>query len=286
MRVHLEGMGVIGSILAWELDAQGFDWTWNDIEAPVNAWSACTGAIFPSGDATDEACRRTWFRWISERSWLSGFFERADWWFCTKAAPHKARFASTEEHGLRRSAEQSLHFNAQQFVPMTRSSFEARRLEEAPRGARLVVTHGFGARLDHYVWGWTVLVQMAHLFQSERRPAVYLRKGRFVMAYAYPVAGTPWWYAGSNLIVQRRAKELEVGPKYERWLRAFAELSGGIFQIVEQGDVLTGWRPAPKYDYAPLLEVDAHSIRVRPHWHNGVRRSPAIVEAVTKELLS
>lgn len=51
--VHIEGMGVIGSILAWHLHSAGQVFTWSDIDTEVNAWEACTGIIYPSGHPED-----------------------------------------------------------------------------------------------------------------------------------------------------------------------------------------------------------------------------------------
>lgn len=105
------------------------------------------------------------------------------------------------------------------------------------------------------------------------------------MAYAYPIPDTPYWYAGSNLIVQTKPKQLSVSDKYARWKKNFLELSNGAVQVTEEEEFLTGWRPASAKEDPELVRRSTDGrLLVRPHWHNGVRNSPAIVAAVMKEL--
>jgi hypothetical protein len=288
--IHVEGMGVVGSLLAWQLEARGVAWSWSDNESKVNAWSASTGSIFATGEASDMACMEVWDSWRRRAPWakhLAHCVEEAAWWYSTKAAPHGSKLKHVSEfRGLRRGPKNSLHFNSQLFVPETRKLLASRRELAPPKGARVIVSHGFGSRLSHYVWGWARLVRIEGLEQNSLRPCVYLRKGKFVMAYAYPVPNTPYWYAGSSLISQQTPKDLTVLDKYARWKTNFEELSGGAVQVVEESEFLTGWRPVPLSDREPLLKLSQDgSVLVRPQGHSGVRKSPAIVSAVLREVL-
>jgi len=296
VRVHLEGMGVPGCFLAWHLERAGVEWTWDDIDSPFNAWSACTGAIYPSGVPFDVANYSRWRAWVGGSApWPASLtrecVEEAGWWYCTKAAPHGGKYKTVATVGaLKRGSATSLHYNAQKFVPATREAFAERRRTSAEPGAQRVVTHGFGRRNHHVLWGWTVLVKLdidqtllAH--ETCARPSLYMRKGRFVMAYAYAVPGTPWWYSGSSLIVQKVPKQLEVPEKLARWRMNFEALAGGLARVSEVGSVITGWRPAGADDSAPLvLRLDDGALHVRPFWNSGVRHSPVLVEAVMDSL--
>ncbi len=293
MNVHLEGFGVLGSFIAWELERLQVPFTWHDNEEKVCAWRACTGAIFPTGEASDAQGMAGWRAWLAGgATWaaqppLRECLESATWWYSTKAPPHGAKGKPVADLGaLRRLSEGSLHFNAQQFVPRSRAYFADRRRAERQPGLR-VVAHGFGERLDHVVWGWSRLVRLegdARIFGDER-PALYCRLGRFVMAYAYPVPATPYWYAGSSLIVQKAPRSLEMPKKYERWRRQFESLTGGLVQVVEESDFLMGWRPAAaKGDEQLAVLAPDGSVVVRPMWHNGVRLAPLIVAEVTRLL--
>lgn len=293
--IHLEGMGVLGSMIAWALHQRDIQFTWHDIERPINAWAASTGAIFPTGDVDDQLGMKMWEQWIGggEAAWakLAMFrecVERASWWYSTKAPPHSAKGEVLCDLGaLRCLSTGAIHFNAQLFVPRTRSYFAGRRISRPPPSTRVVVTHGFNERLHHYVWGWTRLIGLDcdPRMRGLLRPSIYCRKGRFVMAYAYAVPGSSWWYAGSNLIVQREPRALEMEKKYQTWLNAFTQLTDGLVKVRSAGDFLAGWRPAHAPDDTALVTQRADgTVVVRPCWHNGVRLSPLVVRDVLAAL--
>jgi len=286
-------MGIVGSILAWHLLNAGRSFTWHDIDAKVRAWTASTGAIYPSGDVFDAMNYEVWSDWChGEAPWerfIGRHYETSGWWYCTKSAPHGAKGKPVARFGmLHRGPAPSMHFNAQSFVPATRAYFQKMRREGTPSGARKVITHGFSQRLDHYVWGWTRKVKLdwtaLRPYERHERAAVYLRRGRFVMAYAYPIPGEPWWYAGSNLIVQKKARSLVIPPKYETWKRNFEELSGGAVRIVEEGPFIEGWRPAgADLDGDLVREMDG-ALVLKPFWNSGIRHSPLTMRAAMDAL--
>lgn len=284
--VHIEGMGVLGTLLAAELGRRGVDFTWHDTEEKVNAWAASTGCIYPGGDTHDEACHANWLRWATFR----GFYtEPATYWYNHVHPPHGGRYEHVTDLGwLRQAGPPSVHFNAQAAVEACRAHNLPRRLPGPNEAARhYVVAHGFGDRLEKYVWGWTVPVRLAlpdELVDDVMRPALYLRKGRFVMCYAYPRPGTQEWYAGSSLIVQREAKELDPEKHYARWLRWLDELTGGRVSVSWRGEALQGWRPRGPREQGLEVQQDGNRLLLPPMWHNGIRHFPVVLAQVLQKL--
>lgn len=293
-RVHLEGMGVIGSILARCLAAGGVDFTWSDSDRQRSAWRACTGAVYPGGDERDEAGRATWLAWRREAAWAFECSSLHPWVFCTKKPPHGARAGYGElSHNLRRLDAISVHVNAQALVRAARLDFD--ELQRRPeRGAQRIVTHGWSWRRTESVWGWTVPVELDldEEFLASingQQPALYMRRGRFVMAYAYPIPRSfGLHYAGSSLIVQREERGLSVAKHYERWHRNFLELAGGaVRKVTPVGPGEQGWRPRENekaHPDRPLLAERGGVWYVRPHWNSGVRHAPLIAAAVLKAI--
>lgn len=286
LRVHLEGMGIVGSYLAWRLFMDDIPFTWNDTEQRIQAWRASTGAIFPSGHSEDQQALAVWRGHLDEGH-FGDFMEEAAYVFCTKAPPHGGRYEwSPLAETIKLAGESSLHLNAQQWVPFTRRVFAAARKAERPPGAQVVVTHGFGPRLARFMWGWTVPVVLRTAVELERRQCLYFRRGRFVMAYAYPIPNTDEWYAGSSLLSQRVPKPLEVRPKYRLWRDTMLELGDGyVIGIAVRGMPEQGWRPVPhEGDTAWVtLEPDGR-LAARPLWHSGIRHAPHIYNALLEAL--
>lgn len=287
--IHLEGMGILGCYIGLRLEQQGVDFTWHDTDERVAAWRACTGAIFPTGHAEDLMALE---RWQIHRH-DPGFrehLEEADYIFSTKAPPHGGRYSFEPlGHGVSRAVgATSLHLAGPEWVAATRYRFRHQRLPGVPpSGARVVVTHGFGPRLARFMWGWTVPVKVRTLrsHPGELRPCLYFRRGRFQMAYAYPIPGTELWYAGSSLISQRDPKPLDVEKHFKRWRGMFMDLGGGyVTGVARAGQPRQGWRPvAAEGDDAWVREIDGR-LHVRPLWHSGVRWAPLVWESLQKEL--
>lgn len=295
MRIHIEGFGIIGALLAWKLEQHGRDFTWHDIDAPQTAWKASTGAIYPCdvpGTINWEAYQR-WLAWADDPGFPRAFFERSRYIYNHKRPPHHGKYKQEAlPFGLAAPAspeQDSLHFNAQAFVPAMRERFKDRRMEPG-QGAlsnaeRYIVAHGFGHRYTHCYWGWTRLVRLAwesNLTPEQQRPCFYFREGRFVMAYAYPVPGTTWWYAGSSLIKQKgERRSLNMPEKYERWKENFLRLGNGAVEIIAEGEYLEGWRPAR--DDGEWVRATAEQfagepriLTVPPLWNSGIRHFPMV----------
>lgn len=289
MIVHLEGMGLNGSLLARLLDRHGIAFTWHDPDKEVTAWKASTGAIYPSGSekfGPDEACRNVWGVWHHTKL-FPRLVEACAWVFNHKGnGPHglKGEVRRTP-FGLGISEHTSYHLNAQRLVRQTRKMFEDKEVAFNPQRFTVdfyIVTHGFKERLSHAYWGWTRLVKLQYdpdrfRMPGTKRPAFYFREGRFVMCYAYPVPGTPWWYSGSSLIKQKVGafKKLVMQPKYERWHDYFYKLGHGEVKVAEAGEYLQGWRPAARdADKDWVRRSEDNVLTLRPLWNSGIRHFP------------
>ena len=300
--VHLEGMGVLGSLLALCLERAKVNFTWHDTEEDVTAWRASTGCVYPVLRADSKSARgySAWRNWwgvnLVPPRWHC--VELAVPWFNGKTAPHQGGYEPCLEMkpgNMKCDPKvQSLHVNAQRLVPLARNMFKARRLPgKSSRAHHYVVAHGFGKRLDHYFWGWALPVKLEFrrefmLSHPAYRPSFYTRYKRFEMAYAYPIPGTELWYAGSSLIHQNTAKPLDAEKHYARWLGIFTRLTGGGIQVRAAGDYLQGWRPAGAKTASEKAAKDNQLLVVRrgrvlevpPLYHSGVRHAPLVVEQV------
>ena len=291
MKIHIEGFGIQGCLLANFLELADIDFTWHDIDAPQTAWKASTGAIYPANSTKfgdDKACYDMRAHWIQQ-----GLVEPLEctevcsWWFNhTSCEPHGGKFGigaqmSNDTGALRMGASPSFHFNAQQFVRASQYRFAERRRDVRDGHADAdfyVVSHGWGLRQGHVYWGWTRLVTLGHspefLGPNKERPAFYFRDGRFVMAYAYPKPNSPYWYAGSSILKQKTAKarSLEMPPKYEKWKANFERLSHGMVTVKGEREFIEGWRPACRDD--AWVQRTGRHVEFRPCWNDGIRHFP------------
>jgi hypothetical protein len=295
--VHIEGMGVLGSMVAWELERAGVAFTWNDSERPFrHAWQASTGLIYPSGHGVEGQGYDDWRALHASPPWqgtLSDVTEIGSSWFTSKHVPHGAKDQLVADLGpIRMGVEPTIHVNVQQFVSGTRRAFEDRNAPAA-KGDTRVVAHGYSYRLDHVVWGWSAGVELEIRpdildLSNGRRPSFYLRTNRFTLRYALPRAGTRHYYAGSLMIVQKQPRLLDASKHLDRWAEFVAEVTNGMVRLarIVEGP-MQGWRPSPskadlaRYGGQPLpLEQDGERIVCPPLGLSGVRFSPLIARAV------
>lgn len=291
--IHIEGMGVVGSVLAWELATRGVAFTWNDAELAICAWPACTGSVVPSGFLSDQVGYRFWEHWAAypPLETKTPIVEPADYWFSAQRAPSGAPSKPDRDIGaLRRYPQPSYHVNAAELVWHTRRAFAAGRLAIAPAGATVVVAHGYSERLDRLVWGWSCLVDLgisSKLPMSARRPCLYVQRNRFQVAYAYPCPGTPYWYAGSGHVIQhpKNARGINMTGKYAAWWGLLSERSGGMVVSARQvTQMVQGWRPAGRDTDVALVRRSGSRLLTRPCGSSGVRWAPAVAQAVCNTL--
>lgn len=298
MNIHLEGMGLQGALLAHTLARYGVPFTWNDTDAVQTAWKASTGAIYPADSTNhgpDREAYQVWQAWYFNKYFDPSHLEKSGGLvFCTKQPPHKGKYDFSEigTTNLRLGSQPSYHFNAQTFVPSVRARFAKQRetqLRSAYKGT-YIVTHGWGERFHHAYWGWTRLVKLGYprAFQPDEahRPAFYYRPNRYLMAYAYPVPGSNWYYAGSSIMKQAAGKlhELPLVPKYDRWKEAFVGIGKGQVRVIEEGQYLTGWRPAAADEDTAWVRRKGNLLTLRPLWNSGIRHFPMQWAGVAPQL--
>jgi hypothetical protein len=292
--VHIEGMGVMGSLVAWKLHQAGIDFTWHDTNRLLyKAWTASTGLIYPSGHGAEKAGYYDWVRLHEAPPWpnMPPITERGAHWFVTKSVPHGAHNEVQAERGrLRRGIEDTVHVNPQRLVTATREAFRAQ--ETATYGARLkIVAHGYSARLDHVVWGWSAGVQLYIApsilsLSHPLRPSFYLRRDRFTLRYALPRPGTILHYAGSLTVVQRTPKLLDATKHLRTYMAFLEQETDGQVRVERVYDGPTqGWRPAPskaeleEHGGQPLpATADGNLLTLPPLALSGVRYSPMLAD--------
>lgn len=308
---HIEGMGVVGSTVAWTLHNIGVPFTWHDIEWEYNAWEASTSCIFPTGKAQDMLGYKGWTEWVDGLApWeltagaeqQPGLVEACDYWYCTKGAPHQSKVkpVSLVREGdttLRLHGLPSMHLHTQKFVRATRRVFADQRISTKEGKAkhdgepdRYIVAHGFNVRMKRVLWGWTAPVTLGiddRLLAAGRytRPCFYFRPNRYVLCYAFPIAGTSEWYAGSSLIHQETPKRLHILPKLARWQDDLHKYSGGMLQVQSIGEPVEGWRPstgkvANEGTESLWVRDRRGRLLVQPMFHQGVRWMPNVQNAL------
>jgi hypothetical protein len=272
--LHLEGMGVMGCLVAWQLRERGIDFTWHDTEAKVNAWRACTGVIYPSGVGIDN---HNWWRWSKTISGpYAHWMEVATFCHYSQHPPHNGRSLVLDEvGGVRISDAHTFHLDAQSMVHQTRLQLADQRRSRNQYGRLRIVTHGFSPeRIGAWSWGWSAKVRLSlhpKLAALAYRPCLYMRDG-FVLDYLYPVPQTDRWYAGTTLVTQREPKSLLVKPKYTAWYERMKRKADGAFDVQREIPITLeqGWRPMPKDD-TPLVERVGDTIYVRAQYGSGIR---------------
>lgn len=302
MKIHLEGMGVMGALTAYQLAARNIEFTWHDLETPekadevsptdyFTAWHASTGAIFPTGSEDDLRCMDEWYNNL-RFAYPNGVLGIFNWVYGAKVPPHGAKMFVTKTVGHLKVGDQpSMHVDAQKLVRQAREDFASSRLStsegQAQRGApdvRYLVSHGWGERQTHVYWGWTRLVKLNIDPELPQDSAFYFRRDRFFIRYAYPVGDSGWWYAGSTITKQNtpQHKPERLPKEYANWKNDFEELTKGLVTVGEEGPFIEGWRPAAgKMHDTGYLQYSVRQVAENV-WeypcrsHDGIRRFPDI----------
>ena len=293
MKVHIIGLGITGSMLAWHLDQEGIDFTWEDAERSVCAWKATTGLIYPSGEPEDIEAYQIWSRWHREKSpWkLRGVTDEGAFWFITKSPPHSAHYAIKKTVGpLHLGEYSSFHLNGQAFVEGTREYFSSKRRSYTPtRVNKIIEAHGFNSRLEYFVWGWSARALLnVHpdvKYATDRKATFYLRRDRFSMSYANIIPGEPYYYAGSSTITQKVAKQYALDAKVQNWRNFVEETTAGLIKVLGIQDIRHGWRPATKTNGDYVIEEDGH-LKVKPMRGSGVRHAPYVVRKLMEKIIN
>lgn len=292
--IHIEGMGLLGSLLALKLEERGTPFTWNDTDSPITAWKACTGMVYPAGDDRSMEGLRRWQTWLTE-GWLP--YMRAEpvrYVYTHKHPPHEGRYRAEFNFGDMRVAPTqpgAVSVNVPAIVNSTQVKFSNSFIAQVPRDHSVLVrAHGFTERLGSYMWGWSARVGLdvppdLRAACDGLRPAFYSRKDRFQIVYAYPVPGEREWWAGSSIISQKMPRHLDIAKHFARWSSAWAELWPRV-PVTSVGAQREGWRPRPlvELDDAHLVVRNGNVITFPPLWHSGVRWAPLVIDRALEML--
>jgi hypothetical protein len=298
-KIHIEGMGLMGSLIACGLDNEGLDFTWHDIKAKVNAWEASTGCVFPTGDERERADHRTWVNLIANRygvgEWVGEFAELAVWTYLSKNPPHegaKAGVQAIERFGeLTVSNMHTVQVNVPALVLATRHRFGTERKERHPTRSELIVSHGF-KRAVRYGWGWSAQVELLLSDELEAacsgaRPCLYLRKG-YLMYYAYPFPGTDRYVVGTQNVSQKTPKERETDIPYHKWLDHLQATVGDHVAVktLHTATMRQGWRPYGEDGVKDIVRTkrEPRTYFVKPQSGNGLRHFPSTYMALRKAM--
>lgn len=251
--IHIEGMGILGSMLARRLHQEGIPFTWNDTEERHVAWPVSTGLAYPDGDPVNQKGLARWHEILTEGE-LVGPDEAFEvpYVFAHKKPPHGGKYDVVDYGPLRMASPSAVSLNPITFVKRTREEFAAEERSEAPDSAELVVCHTTPERGDGYLWGWVAQVRfdmMPELVADilGRQPALYAKAHRFNLTYAYPIPGTGTWWAGSVLQMQREPKEADEYKLFDLYMD-WRELAEELLCIrnIELIRLDQGWRPRNK----------------------------------------
>lgn len=289
-KYHIQGMGLMGSLVAMTLEDEGLDFTWDDIDRDITAWHASTGAVFPTEDAHSEY--RSFIQFRQEESvageHLLEHSELGAWCYVAENPPHGGADIGVEEvtriseSEVRVSSHASIHVNVANLVRDARARYGDRRREKASSKRRLIVSHGFDAA-KRFGWGWHREVQLVLSDEFEQalmgtRPCIYLRKGYQIM-YIYPMPGTDSYFIGTsnNIGTTPKWKEQQevINKDFGRVRKRVEETCGDHVQLLRARPPSQGWRPYPaKGDDRPMVyEEDSH-LQIKPQKGSGLRFWP------------
>lgn len=286
--LHVEGMGVLGSVLARHLTASGRAFTWSDTDDPHAAWPASTGLVYPDGDPDAAADLATWAAWSAAGLFAPDELAPARFVYAQKTRPHGGRYPTLGlgECGLTMALADCWQVDPARLVGNVRTENAASRTQSTPGGATVVRAH---ARIWRHTWGWSAPVRLdtARLPDLGAPPAFHGRRIS-VNVYAYPLLSRPgWWRAGSSLYDQRHPRPLDAAAHLDRWRADWAARGFWAVPVVETGEPVQGWRPRPAPDDPATVTRDPDgALRIPALWHSGVRRAPTVIAALLTALAS
>lgn len=281
--IHIEGMGLLGSLTALNLAHRGIPFTWNDTDRPFVAWRASTGMVYPAGDNESQRGLAAWKGWITE-PWLpAGAAMECEYVYHHKNPPHEGKYKAAYDLGDMRSAPSgnAVAVRAPLLVEHARARFADCRVNQATEGQFVIRAHGFTERLSKVMWGWTVPVKLdlppdVQAIANGRPVAFYSRRNRFQIVYAYPIGDTGWHWSGSSLVGQKSPHTLNVEKHYERWHEAW-EHNFPRVPVIERSESIQGWRPRPADADTTAVQRTPTGLVYPPLWHSGIRWAPNVI---------
>lgn len=284
--IHIEGMGWFGAMTALALEREGIEFTWDDIDSPYQAWRASTGMVYPAGDDRSERNRHAWVGMVLNYRngdlLPAGTAKLCNYAFAHRRPPHEGRYPTAPWNGLRMASDMGVSVNVAAIVHEARSRFADRRTDAVQSGQRIIVAHG-GHRRVRWVWGWSRKISFTG-YEHPFAVALYGKRHRFDLTYAYPVPNEPgWWWAGSVLTNERTPRERtpeELQAQWARWYES-ARILFPRMRIRNTRAIQQGWRPKPSKEDAGYL-VEGNSLQFPALWHSGVRWAPELIEGAVK----
>ena len=274
--IHIEGMGLLGSLLADELAHAGRDFTWNDTEVSAVAWPVSTGLAYPDGDSHNAAGLQRWRDRLALGR-LTDFAREVPYWFAHKNPPHGGKYPFTDHGRLRRATPSAVSVDVPSLVRGARTRFADRRLALAPTGATVVVAHTTTERGDGYLWGWAVPVELTGA--PEPHAALYAKKHRFNLTYAYPIGPSGQHWAGSVLRYQHQPRvvpEHALVALFTQWAADAHTLLG--VDVAYTGTPGQGWRPRAKGGDNGRPEWIGGRLVLPPMATDGVRNGLTVID--------
>lgn len=278
--VHIEGLGLLGSLLARHLAAAGHAFTWSDTDTHP-AWPASTGLVYPDPDPRAAVNLALWGTWAARRDLLAADeVAPASYVYAQKTPPHGGKYATKPLDGtnLTLALADCWQVDPPTLVNRTRTAHADRRTDSPPPGARLVRAH---AHIHRHCWGWSapVLLDTSGLPPTPHRPA-FIGRRISVNVYAYPLLSRPgWWRAGSAMYDQStpRSLGLRTEAHLSRWLTDFTARFPQVPVLAAESPV-EGWRPRPAPGHpGTVTEDDDGALRVPALYHSGVRLAPTVI---------
>lgn len=284
---HIEGMGLMGCLIASGFERDGIPFTWSDNDSEVTAWRASTGCVFPTGEPGEIADYHSWINMLHAKDafgeWIRTHMERGLWTYISVAAPHGGAKVGVRElarvEGIAVSNMSTIHMNVPAFVEATRTRQHRHQRPERPEGTTVIISHGFRKAVK-YGWGWScqAKLEISDEFAEHcdgARPCLYLREG-YVMHYAYPFPMTDRYIIGTQNVQQSEPAERDTEIPYLRFLEHFEKKCGEQVKMKKlfESTMTQGWRPYATKDEGPIITRKKTMLLVRPQSGNGLRNFP------------
>lgn len=267
--ICVEGMGVLGCVIAARLEQEGFEWCWCDNNDEFTAWKASTGCV----SLDDLSAYNAW----KHLPGIEQFSVLGRIWVNHKTPPWRNTAYDMSVGGVSRTREELRFIDIPQFVLGVRELYKHMRVE-SPTGLK-VLAHS-RQTANGYWWGWSARAQISGFPAGE---GLYTRTQRFFVDYAYPMPDGSW-KLGSTMTRQTIPKPLNVDNKINAWVRRvvgyFPDLT-----LKEIDPILHGWRPLPASDISPQCrKLEDGSIQTPAMGADGVRLAPLVANSVIRML--
>ncbi|MCQ9384421.1 hypothetical protein [Brevibacterium moorei] len=287
MTVHLDGMGWLGSTLAVNLERNGIDFTWSDIDSWRTAWRASNGVVYPDGDPLAVRGLEAWDRWYAQGLLPESAACRAAFGYTQVTVPHGGTYRPLEFWpGVKRAPGLSAYIvNVAAVVKWARSRYSDRRRDSAPEGSLEVVARGNGRMLKRYVWGWTARARIK--LPAEARAVIdsgaglelYGLVNKFEKVHVTSIPGEPGQFklgTSSRPGVSNRRPEAALRDFAKRVGQAETLFPG--LTVLDADSPVEGWRPFPaRPDYT--VRRAPSGIELPSAGSSGVRLAPVIVQS-------